>query len=67
MDADPFFVEDGDLAAAQYLVATVENAALYLYPGNQHLFADASLPSYDEDAAALLKQRVLRFLESAQG
>jgi dienelactone hydrolase len=66
MDSDPFFVEDGDLAAAHHLVATVESARLHLYPGNQHLFADASLRSYDRDAAALLKQRVLRFLEGLQ-
>jgi hypothetical protein len=27
-----------------------------------HLFADASLPGYDEGAATLLKQRALAFL-----
>jgi dienelactone hydrolase len=63
MDADEFFVGDGDLDAARLLVETNGNAELYLYPGNRHLFADASLPSYDEAAATLLKQRVLRFLE----
>lgn len=66
MEADEFFVNDGDLDAAQRLVETVENAELYLYPGDQHLFADASLPSYDKNAATLLKQRVLRFLENVQ-
>jgi dienelactone hydrolase len=35
-----------------------------LYPGDQHLFADASHPAYDEGAAALLKQRVLTFLDA---
>jgi len=35
---------------------------LFLYPGQQHLFADSSLLSYDPDAAALLTQRVLDFL-----
>lgn len=64
MDADEIFVGDGDLAAARDLVGTIEIAELYLYPGSQHLFADASLPSYNRDAAALLTQRVLRFLES---
>jgi dienelactone hydrolase len=64
MDGDEFFVQDGDLDAARHLVETIENAELYLYPGDQHLFVDASLPSYDQDAATLLKQRVLRFLES---
>lgn len=62
MDGDPYFVPDGDLDAARELVKTAEDAQLFLYPGDQHLFADSSLPSYDEDAATLLKQRVLSFL-----
>ena len=65
MDADEIFVRDGDLDAARCLVEANGKAELYLYPGDRHLFADASLPSYDEEAATLLKQRVLRFLESA--
>jgi hypothetical protein len=32
-------------------------------PGNRHLFADSSLPSYDEGAAELLTERVLSFLD----
>jgi dienelactone hydrolase len=35
---------------------------LFLYPGDRHLFADNSLPDYDESAATLLKRRVLAFL-----
>jgi dienelactone hydrolase len=62
MDADPFFVNEGDLDAARALVAEAEEAELFLYPGNQHYFADSSLPSYDADASALLIQRVLDFL-----
>lgn len=63
MDADPFFAEEGgDIDAARELVKSAENAELFLYPGSQHLFADSSLPSYDEAAAALLMQRVLAFL-----
>jgi dienelactone hydrolase len=62
MDADPFFVTEGDLDAARDLVTTTEGAELFLYPGDQHLFADSSLHSYDEAAATLLKQRVLSFL-----
>lgn len=62
MDADPFFTEDGD--AARALVESVERAELFLYPGDQHLFADASLPSYDKDTAALLNKRVLGFLSA---
>ncbi len=62
MDADPFFVDEGDLDAARALVDSAEHAELFLYPGDQHLFADSSLPSYDADAAALLTRRVLDFL-----
>jgi uncharacterized damage-inducible protein DinB len=63
MDADPFFVEEGDIDAARALVAEAEDAELFLYPGNQHLFADSSLPSYDAHAARLLTERVLSFLD----
>jgi dienelactone hydrolase len=62
MDADPIFVGEGDLDAARALVAETAQAHLFLYPGNQHLFADPSLPSYDPEAAALLTRRVLDFL-----
>jgi len=63
MDADPFFVGEGDIDAAREIVATVEDAELLLYPGDQHYFADNSLPSYDPDASALLTRRVLAFLD----
>jgi dienelactone hydrolase len=63
MDADPFFVDEGDLDAARAIVESTENAELFLYPGDQHYFADSSLPSYDEAATTLLTQRVLSFLE----
>ncbi|MGZ4730016.1 MAG: dienelactone hydrolase family protein, partial [Acidimicrobiales bacterium] len=62
MDADPIFVSEGDLDAARALVESAEHAELFLYPGDQHYFADASLPSYDPEAAALLDRRVLDFL-----
>jgi len=62
IDADEWFVKGGDLNAARELTASTKNAELFLYPGNQHLFADCSLPSYDERAAALLMERVLAFL-----
>ena len=64
MDADPIFVGEGDLDAARALVESTEHAELFLYPGSQHYFADASLPSYDADAAALLTRRVLDFLRT---
>lgn len=62
MDADPLFVDEGDLDAAKALVASAKDAELFLYPGDQHYFADRTLPSYDTDAAALLLDRTLRFL-----
>lgn len=61
MDADPVFVDEGDMDAARALVESAPHAELFLYRGNQHLFADASLPSYDPPAAALLNRRVLEF------
>lgn len=62
MEKDPFFIEEGDIDAARAFVAEAEQAELFLYPGEQHLFADSSLPSFDADAAALLTRRVLDFL-----
>ena len=62
MDADPFFVDEGDIDAARAIVESTDQAELFLYPGSEHYFADSSLPSYDADAAALLTRRVLDFL-----
>ncbi len=62
MEEDELLVEDGDIDVARKLVKSTRDAELFLYPGNQHLFADSSLPSYDKAAAALLMQRVLSFL-----
>ncbi|MGI8531200.1 MAG: dienelactone hydrolase family protein, partial [Geodermatophilaceae bacterium] len=53
MDADPIFVDEGDIDAARALVAEADDAELFLYPGDQHYFADSTLPSYDAEAAAL--------------
>ncbi|GLQ57117.1 dienelactone hydrolase family protein [Devosia nitrariae] len=65
MDNDPVFVGEGDIDAAREIVANVENAELFLYAGEQHYFADSSLPSYDADATALLTRRVIAFLDRA--
>jgi dienelactone hydrolase len=62
MDRDPVFVDEGDLDAARELVAEADDGELFLYPGDQHYFADSSLPSYDADATALMTQRMLAFL-----
>jgi dienelactone hydrolase len=64
MDADPIFVGEGDIDAARELVEQAQDAELFLYPGDQHYFADSSLPSYDADATALLVRRVLAFLRT---
>ena len=61
-DADPFFLED--LEAAQALADSTDRAELFLYPGDEHLFADSSLPAYDPAAAATLTERVLTFLDT---
>lgn len=63
-DADSYFVDDGDIDAARELVEEAEDAELFLYPGDQHIFADSSLASYDAEATALLMERVLHFLEA---
>ncbi|MFJ9315965.1 dienelactone hydrolase family protein [Pimelobacter simplex] len=59
-EGDEFF--DEDLPAARELVAAAPEAELFVYPGEQHLFADSSLDAYDADAAALLRERVRAFL-----
>ncbi|MFC5825100.1 dienelactone hydrolase family protein [Nonomuraea insulae] len=64
MDADEDFVDSGDLDAARAFVAATSGAELFLYPGDRHLFADPSLPSYDEPAAKLLAERALAFLST---
>ncbi|MER7711763.1 dienelactone hydrolase family protein [Streptomyces werraensis] len=65
MKDDAFFAEDAE--AARALVAGSPDAELFLYPGEQHLFADSSLPSYDPDAAALLTRRAVDFLDVLDG
>ena len=61
MDSDPW--GDEDRPAAEALVDDVDDAELFLYPGSGHLFADSSLDDYDEQAARLLKERALAFLQ----
>lgn len=62
-EADPFFAEEGgDIDAARALVDAAPQAELFLYPGEDHLFTDSSLPSYDAAASDLVIQRVLGFL-----
>ena len=62
-DADPFFADEGDIDAAREIVAAASDAELFTYPGDQHLFMDSSLASYDAPATELATERVLAFLE----
>jgi dienelactone hydrolase len=63
MDSDPFFVGEGDVEAARVVVEEANDGELFLYPGDDHYFADSTLPTYDPDATELLRERVLAFLE----
>ncbi len=66
MDADDLVVAEGDLDAARELAQAVENAQLFLYSGDRHLFIDESLPDHDRQAATLLTERTLDFLQNTQ-
>ena len=59
-EGDEFF--DEDLPAARELAESAASAELFVYPGDQHLFADSSLDAYDPEASALLMERVQKFL-----
>lgn len=59
-EGDEFFEED--LPSARELAAATADAELYVYAGEQHLFADSSLPAYDPEAAALLLDRAKTLL-----
>ncbi|MGN6131944.1 MAG: dienelactone hydrolase family protein [Nocardioidaceae bacterium] len=63
-EGDEFFEED--LPAARELAGSTPAAELFVYPGDQHLFADSSLDAYDPQATALLMERVLAFLAAGQ-
>ncbi|MEU6604078.1 dienelactone hydrolase family protein [Streptomyces shenzhenensis] len=63
-ESDPLFADEGDLDAARELVASADRAELFLYPGDQHYFADRTLPSYDAVAAQLLLDRSLALLHT---
>jgi dienelactone hydrolase len=59
---DEYFEED--LPVARELAGSTANAELFIYPGDEHLFADSSLDDYDPVASALLMERVRAFLAS---
>src|SRR3954462_2682158 len=62
-EGDEFF--DEDLPAARELAGSAASAELFVYPRDQHLFADAPLHPSDAEAAALLMEPVRDFLASA--
>jgi len=64
MARDPYFAGEGDLEAARELVDAVgpELAEVFVYDGDAHLFTDASLPSSDPVATALVVERSLELL-----
>lgn len=57
-ERDPFFADEGDIDAARDLVAATSDAELFVYPGDGHLFVDASLSDHDAAATALVLERV---------
>jgi dienelactone hydrolase len=63
MENDPYAEED--IPAAKGLAGEADDGELFLYPGSGHLFADPTSSDYDEEAATLLMERTLAFLERA--
>ncbi|MBL1066791.1 dienelactone hydrolase family protein [Streptomyces sp. 7-21] len=63
-DPDPF--ETHDWLSAWYLRMRAAGAdvEVYRYPGAGHLFTDAGLPDYDEEAAEAAWRTALGFLDS---
>ncbi|MFT2707739.1 dienelactone hydrolase family protein [Clavibacter zhangzhiyongii] len=64
MAGDPFFAGEGDLEGARELVDLVGPALaeVFVYDGDAHLFTDASLPSSDPVATALVVERLRELL-----
>jgi len=60
MEGDEVGAED--LEAARDMADDVASAELFVYPGEAHLFTDRTLTAYDDGAATLVEERVLRFL-----
>lgn len=51
--ADPIFADECDLDATRELVDSTDRGELFTHPGDVHLFADSSLPSYDQASSKL--------------
>lgn len=65
MSGDPYFAHEGDLEAALEAADLVGDHVIevFEYPGDQHLFTDASLPSFDPDATEAVLARSRAFLD----
>ena len=63
MDADPIFVDEGDIEAAEELVEAADDAELLLYPGDSHLLVAVS-PAPDDPAVREVTDAVLEFLRT---
>jgi dienelactone hydrolase len=53
---------EGDVGDAREAAAADDGVELFVYPGDAHLFTDDSLPAYEPEAAALVRERALAFL-----
>ena len=62
MDADPFFVGEGDIDAAHELVEAADDAELFLYPGDTHMLVEFDANPDDPNFRAVT-DRVLEFLQ----
>lgn len=52
-----------EVDVAEEMVRGIDGARLFLYPGSDHLFTDASLDEHDPQAAALVMERTLAMLD----
>jgi dienelactone hydrolase len=62
MEHDPFFVDDGDLAAARRWQQEHPNLRIHLYPGHGHLFTEPESEDHDAAVTAALVDDLLRVL-----
>ncbi|GAA1389455.1 dienelactone hydrolase family protein [Luteococcus peritonei] len=65
-DHDPFFVDDGDLAAAQAWRTSHANLEVHLYPGHGHLLLEPGLPDHDAHLAQQVTLDVLAALDEME-
>lgn len=66
MDGDEFFAGEGDLDAARGLAASIgpDLGQVFTYAGEDHLFLDSSLPSFDAAATELVVARSRALLDA---